>query len=524
MPQLPMLAAQAPLATGPHLFPARGAFRILLLSLLFTAAFGIRLYRIGDPPLDFHPVRQYRAALLARAMYFERSQLVSEEQRVRAEASKPQLLEAPIMEHLAVKIYQIAGGETLVGARLISIICWMIGGIFLYRLARLLLSADASIVSTAFYLFLPFGLSASRSFQPDSLMVMLLIATVESLTSYRLKSSISKLCITTALAALAILVKPVCIFPIWLTFLVTGSAEKGFRSNLRDARLYAFLALSLLPTLLFYGYQLFVSNALKQQANGSFLPALLAEPYYWRGWLYLAFTVIGYGALSVVMLGVVLARSGLLRTLFLGLWGGYLIFGLVFTWHSHTHNYYHMMLIPVAALSLAAASEVVLHSLASLPRYRALIAKAVVAFALLPSFYEARHNFVVPDWQSQIAIWESIGEWVGHSSNTIMFVEGYGMALQYHARIAGSVWPSSGDLRFATLNGGHPVRGKELLDKLIFETAPSYFIVTRNIIVNELDKAGAQTDLKAALAAYPILVATKDYEIYELGRTHGGVE
>lgn len=82
------------------LFPAKGFARVLLLAILFMGAVGVRLHHIGDPPLDFHPTRQYRSALIARAIYLERSRPGSEEIKKVAEAARPRILEPPLMEHM----------------------------------------------------------------------------------------------------------------------------------------------------------------------------------------------------------------------------------------------------------------------------------------------------------------------------------------------------------------------------------------------------------------------------------------
>ena len=39
--------------------------------ILFAAALLLRLYRLEQPPLDFHPLRQYIGATVSRAMYLE---------------------------------------------------------------------------------------------------------------------------------------------------------------------------------------------------------------------------------------------------------------------------------------------------------------------------------------------------------------------------------------------------------------------------------------------------------------------
>ena len=38
---------------------------------MFAVGIGLRLYDLTDPPIDFHPTRQLRGALIARGMYYE---------------------------------------------------------------------------------------------------------------------------------------------------------------------------------------------------------------------------------------------------------------------------------------------------------------------------------------------------------------------------------------------------------------------------------------------------------------------
>ena len=58
--------------------------RLATLAVVFVAAAVVRFDHIGEPPLDFHPTRQYRSALLARRFYLEHNPSVSAWQRVLA--------------------------------------------------------------------------------------------------------------------------------------------------------------------------------------------------------------------------------------------------------------------------------------------------------------------------------------------------------------------------------------------------------------------------------------------------------
>ena len=84
-------------------------------------------------------------------------------------------VEPVVFERLVAFTYRFTG-EQLWIARIYSSLFWLIGGIFLFMLVRDLVSFEGAIFSTAYYLFFPYAIIASRSFQPDPLMVMLTLS------------------------------------------------------------------------------------------------------------------------------------------------------------------------------------------------------------------------------------------------------------------------------------------------------------------------------------------------------------
>ena len=86
--------------------------RIVLL-LLLAFGLGIRLVDLKDPPLDFHPTRQLRAAIIARGMYYEMSPAADPTLRAEAADSltRMETYEPPIFERLVALTYLAAGGE-----------------------------------------------------------------------------------------------------------------------------------------------------------------------------------------------------------------------------------------------------------------------------------------------------------------------------------------------------------------------------------------------------------------------------
>ena len=84
------------------------AVQILLIFLLFATAFGVRMYRITEPPLDFNVPRQYRSAINARAYYYSMIQGVPEWKTRNAQLAHEQqgILEPPGMAMVTAVAYE----------------------------------------------------------------------------------------------------------------------------------------------------------------------------------------------------------------------------------------------------------------------------------------------------------------------------------------------------------------------------------------------------------------------------------
>src|SRR3990172_2207331 len=155
----------------------RSRWAELTLVVLMLAGFGLRMIDLTDPPMDFHPTRQFRGAVVARSIYFQLSPSSDTNIQMQAVSMRNSVseLEPSILESVVAIAYWIAGGEYLWIARIIVSLIWVLAAIPLFNLIRSFTSPPAALLSVAYYLFLPFGVQASRSFQPDPLMVALLI-------------------------------------------------------------------------------------------------------------------------------------------------------------------------------------------------------------------------------------------------------------------------------------------------------------------------------------------------------------
>jgi hypothetical protein len=488
--------------------------RLLAMTLLFIAAFGIRLYHINEPPLDFHPTRQYRSLIIARGFYFDSSTSIPEWEKKVAHFSqqKQGILEPPIMEFLVSIGYRVLGGEQLWLPRLFSSLFWLIGGIFLYLIGTKIADADAALFGTAFYLFLPFAVVASRSFQPDPLMVMLLLASVFAVLRYYDSPSNSRLAMAAVVSALAFVVKPGSVFAIVGAFVALAISRQGIRQAILNRALLIFLAITLVPTFLIYSYGIFTGTFLVNEAEKTLIPQLWVSGLFWRGWLNNIGGTVGFIPLIAALLGMMMFRQGLPRALMIGLWIGYVIFGLALNYNLATHNYYQLQLIPIVGLSLGPIMALVMNRLNQIhPQLHwRMAAWGVLGLALLLSLADARSRLVNPDFENKVRIEQEIGEEVNHSTRTIFLSSDYGVPLEYHGLLSGSAWPLASDLEWERLAGVSVLAAEERFNAWFAKDSPEYFIV------QDLREFEQQPDLKRFLSKFRIVSQNNDYLIFDL--------
>ncbi len=489
-------------------------WRMFVIAVLFLAALGIRLYQANQPPLDFHATRQYRSLIIARGFYFDGLTSIPAWERQVAHFSqqKQGILEPPIMEFLVSIGYRILGGEHIWLPRTLSSLFWLIGGGFLYLIGKKIADADAALFGTAFYLFLPFAVVASRSFQPDPLMVMLILVSVFAILRYYESPSSSRLVIAAALSALAFIVKPGAVFAIVGAFVALAISRQGIRQTLLSRTFLVFMTITLVPTLLIYAYGTFTGTFLVNEAEKTLLPQLWLTGFFWRGWINNIGDTVGFIPLIGALLGTLMFRQGLPRALMIGLWVGYFIFGLALNYNLATHNYYQLQLIPIIGLSIGPVMALVIDQLNQIhpQMHWRFAAWGVLLLALLLSIGIARSRLVNPNLEHKVKVEQEIGELVNHSTRTIFLSSDYGVPLEYNGLLSGSPWPLASDLEWEQLAGVPTLTAEERYNAWFAKNSPEYFIVEDFVEFDE------QPDLKQFLSRFPIVSQNNDYVIYSL--------
>src|SRR5918994_483451 len=231
----------------------KGTFWLkLCLVLMFLLAALIRRDEIMAPGhlLD----REYTSAIFARAFYFMSNDQVENWRRDIAVTTMNQrpVLEPPLVEYLVSLIYRLMGREEIYYARYLTGAFWLIGGIFMYLITKTLLSTEAALFATLYYLFVPMGVIISRSFQPDSLMMMLFLASLYLLLNYFENGTKSYLLYAAVVTAITLLLRPLVLFAIFFAFLALSLQKKGSWRKIIDRSLVIFGGVSVFPSIIYY--------------------------------------------------------------------------------------------------------------------------------------------------------------------------------------------------------------------------------------------------------------------------------
>ena len=492
----------------PFLF-ARNRLALLAVMALLAVGLAIRLCDLTDLPLDFHPTRQLLSELKARGMYYQGSSALPDWQRrmaVQQWKSRAEV-EPEVFEALAAFTYRFTGVQLWV-ARVYSSIFWVAGALFLFLLVRDLSSPDGAVAAVGYFLFLPFAVIACRSFQPDVLMIMLVICFWWMVRRWADTESWIWTILAGLVGGLAIYVKFVAAF--FVIGAALGAALGAFGVRLiRKPQIWAMSALGVLPASIYIYHGVVQQGFLGRQFSGRFIPALLVSPLNYLQWATLANSAAGGLAIALGLLGLVMIRDRRARFFVAALWIAYVIFGLSFDYHVATHDYYHLPLIALVAISLAPLASFAMSSVARSrrPPLAQAAVYGILVYAVLSAAWEARSELKAVDFRPEAAMWAQLGDRLGHGPNVVALTQDYGSRLAYWGWQNANVWPNSGDVDY------HEARGASIAFNELFSRLTAgnkYFVVT------DFAELQRQPLLKAALAGFAVYAQGDGYIIYDL--------
>jgi 4-amino-4-deoxy-L-arabinose transferase-like glycosyltransferase len=487
----------------------------LLPLILLLFGLGLRLVDLTDPPFDFHPTRQLRAAIISRGMYYE--MLPDADPVVREQASQLQTMlksyEPQVFERLVALTYLAAGSEHLWIARLYAILFWCLGGWFLFDLARRMVSWGGGLAAMGYYLLLPLAVSASRSFQPDPLVTLWILASLW--TAYRWSQVRSwRWGVATGLiAGLTLLIKVTAVFFIAPAVTLLVLDMWGLSHALRRWEVWVAVGLASLIPAIYYIAQLgSYSASYFEFWTGSFYN-LWFEPSFYVQWLKILDRLFNLALLVAGLVGVTILPTKGARNALLGMWIGYGVYGLCFPFQIRSHEYYSLMFVPVVALSLASLGKLLFDVLRLKPTFWRLVASAALLIGIAYPVWTTYTGLIGVNYAGEATAWTKMGQELPAEGQILALTHDYGVRIGYYGWRFVHLWP--GTEEFSMLSMRASGSGEEVADfEQLFQTETQnmdYFLVTR------FDQLEAQTMLKDRLySQYPIVAQGDGYILFEL--------
>jgi hypothetical protein len=488
-----------------NLFTSKWTFFILLAFCFGFGAF-LRFSDLSAPLLDFHPTRQLFSAIKARGLYYETLPDAPAWQRDLAirQYTGEATIEPPILDHLAAALYTRFGEQTAI-PRAISGIFWLLGALFLFLLSKnITLSPAAALFSLAFFLFLPYTVPASRAFQPDPLMVLLILVCWWAMerSAHPDFTSWGWAIIAGISGGLAIFVKFPAVFFIAGGALGAILAHSNLKQALKAPKTWIIAVLCILPPAAYLYYGLYMGGFLGQQFGSRFYPELWTSPYFYLRWFLTLSNVMNVIWLALAILGWLVFANKPAKIFLAGLWVFYIIYGFVFAHHISSHDYYSLPFIPIVALSLAPLAADFLTKIneklqpSRLFQFLAFFL-LLLTFALtsIGQYLNMRNN----DFYPQAAFWAEVGNAIGHQPGVTALTTDYGYPLAYYGWQNSNPWPLAPDIKNFNDAWARLTSGK------------SYFLVT------DFDEYARQPELQKRLNEnYPIFAQGQGFVVFDL--------
>jgi hypothetical protein len=481
-----------------------------LLVAFFVAALGIRLYDLTDLPNDFYMTRQYRSLIIARGMYYQHLTTGPDWQRTMAVAQwkAEGLIEPQIMEGVVALAYNLTGVQVWMG-RLFASLFWLIGGIAIWLLSRELSMRAGGIIALAYYLFIPFGVTVSRAFLPDPLMVAMIAWSLWALYRWETHRTWKLAVLAGVLTGLTIFVKSVAVFPLLGAAAGLVISRLSWKRIFTDKQTWAVVGLTVIPSAIYYLYGTIAGN-LGDQFALRFFPSYWKDASFYGRWIFMAAGFSGFAAMFAALVGILLYPTRRQRFTAIGLWVGYIAYGFTFPYHFITHDYYHLPIILVVAFGLIPVADSLVRLVAEKKGWVWQSAFAgILLFGVAMQMWASRNTMAVANYRDDIPFYQKLGQLIGHEKKVIEVAGDYGYRLKYWGWIDGSYWPSQMDTNLRLLAGQ---TSPEFSTEFVQKTAGvDLFVITSQ---GELDK---QPQLRNYLVAhYPVFAKGDGYLIYNL--------
>jgi hypothetical protein len=212
--------------------------------------------------------------------------------------------------------------------------------------------------------------------------------------------------------------------------------------------------------------------------------------------------------IALGLLGFFLTEKGLLRSLITGMWISYAAYSLFFNYHVATHDYYHLPLIAIVAVSLSPLGSGLFARLAesTTQAWQRSAVYLILFFGLFMSVWNVRNQMKAVDYRPQAAMFTKL-EQLLRKQKTVALTQDYGARLEYWSSISTFTWPYIADEMYVNARGGE-ISFEDLFAEQ--SSKKDFFLVT------DFEEFDRQPLLKERLTVYPVYMQGDGFVIYDL--------
>lgn len=342
-------------------------FEYFLLFIILILGFVVRLYKINNPVADWHSWRQADTASVTRFFVSEGVNLLTPKYHdissIQTGIFNPKgyrMVELPIYNLIStIFIKQFPFISLEVWSRLVTILAALITGLFLYLIGKRLMGKWGGLLTSFFYLFIPYNIYFTRTILPDPLGVTFSVVSLWAFLKFSEDEGEWYMFLSAIFFALAMLIKPyLAFYLIPITYLAIK--KYGLKTILKNRvvmlKAVMFTTIIFVP---FFAYRIWESRFpegipfYKWAFNGS---GIRFKPSFWY-WIFgqrLSHLILGGLGMVPFIFGVLNKKpknSFINYSLF-----GVFVYVLAVASANVMHDYYQITIIPVIALTLASGT------------------------------------------------------------------------------------------------------------------------------------------------------------------------
>lgn len=338
----------------------------IILALLLILGLFVRLYKIDSPVADWHSWRQADTASVTRNyvnsglnLLYPKYHDISSIQTGYLNFEGLRLVEFPIFNlfhFLLVMTLPSVSFDAL--GRLTSVIFSIFSGLFLFLIGKRYLGKWGGILSSFFFLFIPFNIYFSRVILPEPLCVFFSLFSLWLFIKYIDSEKTFYLFTSGIIFSLALLIKPFALFyafPMVYLLLNKYEIKKIFSTPKLLINLLIFTDLVLVPLLLWRAWVGKHPEGIPYFTWAFNGDLIRFRPAFWR-WIFgerIGKLILGIWGLIPFIIGVVVKKRNYFG---ISLMLGALVYTTIVATASVRHDYYQILIIPPICLVAAEGS------------------------------------------------------------------------------------------------------------------------------------------------------------------------